>query len=420
MMPPATPEQESASNLRPTLQSQRPASDEELAVRCLLDTAERTALGIWIYPTMWTIVAVFTGVAQRWPLLAWGNVAGLLLMAIVRFTINRNLPQLLVHHRIGAERGFKLLTLAVAAYWGTLTGICIYLAPNEGFAWIMLTLTVAFCAGGNTLFGINSSLRIPFPLVMIGPVVIAQALQHTPDQKIMMGMEIVLTLYLRRSSGIVQKDYWDARLAQRLSAQQARELELASLTDGLTQAHNRMHFDRQYAHEWARQCRHGRPISLMMIDLDHFKHVNDTYGHPFGDACLIEVAKALHAGCGRSTDFLARYGGEEFVVLLAETNAAGARVVADRMLQLVRSIRLERDGQLIPLTCSIGLSSTTPDATKDAASLIHEADQALYRAKHGGRDQVCSSSTISGSSASPLVDQASQVQTTACRQAPRS
>lgn len=388
MIPPADLKQEESTDLRPTLHSQRPASDDELAVRCLLDTAERTALGIWIYPAMWMIVALFSGTAQRWPLLTWGNVAGLLLMAVVRAYLNQNLPHLLQTHRVVAERSFKFMTLAIAAYWGTLTGICIYLAPTEGIAWIMLTLTVAFCAGGNTLFGINAALRFPYPLAMIVPVVIAQALQHTPDQKIMMGMEVVLTLYLRRSSGIVQKDYWDARLAQRLSAQQARELELASLTDGLTQVPNRMYFDRQYAYEWARQCRHGGPVSLMMVDIDHFKRVNDSYGHPFGDACLQEVAKALRAGCGRSTDFVSRYGGEEFVVLLAETDSAGARVVADRMLEQVRAIRLEHQGQTVQLTCSIGLSTTIPYPTKDAASLIHEADQALYRAKHGGRNQA--------------------------------
>lgn len=388
MMPPAPDQQGEPGDLRPTLQSQRPASDDELAVRCLLDTAERSALGIWIHPAMWMIAALFSGAAQRWPLLTWGNLGGLLLMALVRAHLNQNLASLLHKHRVIAELTFKVMTLSIAAYWGTLTGICIYLAPTEGIAWIMLTLTVAFCAGGNTLFGINPSLRFPYPLAMIIPVVIAQALQHTPDQKIMMGMEVVLTLYLRRSSGIVQKDYWDARLAQRLSAQQARELELASLTDGLTQVPNRMYFDRQYAYEWARQCRHGGPVSLMMVDIDHFKKINDTYGHPFGDTCLKEVAIALRAGCGRSTDFVARYGGEEFVVLLAETDSAGARVVAQRMLEQIRSIQLKHQGQVVQMSCSIGLSTNIPYPTKDAASLIHDADQALYRAKHGGRNQA--------------------------------
>ena len=94
MIPPASLKQGEAADQRPTLRSQRPASDDELAIRCLLDTAERTALGIWIYPIMWMIVALFSGAAQRWPLLTWGNVAGLFLMAIVRLFLNRNLARL--------------------------------------------------------------------------------------------------------------------------------------------------------------------------------------------------------------------------------------------------------------------------------------------------------------------------------------
>jgi diguanylate cyclase (GGDEF)-like protein len=379
---------EAVESVRPSLQSQRPASDDELTRRCLLDTAERSATGVWIYPAVWMALAVATGVSARWPQWVWSNVVGLLAMAVARTVLNRNLASLLEgQHRVLAAAVFKLLTLAIAAYWGTLTGLCMMRATGEGFTWIMLTVTVGFCTGGNTMFGINPALRFAYPLAMMGPVVLAQALHPTLEHKVLMVIEVVFALYLRRASGIVQKDYWDARLAQRLSAQQARELELASLTDGLTQVPNRLYFDRQLAYEWARQCRHGGPVSLMLVDLDHFKRVNDTHGHPFGDECLKAVARALIAGCGRSTDFVARYGGEEFVVLLAETDAQGARVVAERMLAQVRGIALAVQGHPVPLSCSIGLCTMVPSRSKEAACLLHNADKALYSAKHAGRDQ---------------------------------
>ena len=379
------------------LTSPAPATDDDLAMGCLLDTAKRTALGIWVYPAMWMIVALFTGVAERWPWLTWGNVVGLLLMAVVRFVLNRNLGTWLHSHRTLAERSFQGLTLAIAGYWGLLTSVCIWLAPTEGVSWIMLTLTVAFCAGGNTLFGINAGLRVPYPLTMIVPVVIAQALQPTPEHKVMMGMEILLTLYLHRSSAIVHQDYWDARFAQRLSAQQARALELASLTDGLTQVFNRLFFDRQYAHEWARQCRHGHSVALLLVDIDHFKRVNDQHGHPVGDACLKQVAQALRRCCSRSTDVVARYGGEEFVVLLPHTDADGAVVVAERMREQVRHIEVSHQGQRIDLSCSIGVACTVPSHTQDPASLLQAADQALYDAKHAGRNRVVLSARPSDS-----------------------
>lgn len=372
------------------MRSRQPPTDDELAVRCLLDTAERTALGIWVYPSMWLILSLVMGLDQRWPLVAWGNVAGLLGLACARALLNRHLADLLRTHRLAAEWAFKGLTLTIAAYWGTLTGVCMVLAPGEPISWMMLTLTVAFCAGGNTLFGINASLRYPYPLSMIIPVVIAQFVQPTAAHKVMMVIEVALMAYLSRSSALVHKDYWDARHAQRLSAQQARELELASLTDGLTQIPNRIYFDRQFAHEWARQCRHGAPLSVMIVDLDHFKQINDRHGHPFGDQCLQAVARALQQGCGRSTDFVARYGGEEFVVLLTDTDGAGAAVVAERMRQQVQAISMPwlPDGQAVALTCSVGLCTTLAYHGVARDTMVIEADKALYRAKAAGRNRV--------------------------------
>jgi diguanylate cyclase (GGDEF)-like protein len=363
-----------------SLQSAPPATDEELA--------QRTALGIWIYPAMWLTLSLATDLSQRWPLVVWGNVAGLMTMAICRALLNRHLAHLLAQRPRPTALAFQGLTLAISAYWGTLTGVCMVLAPSQPAAWMMLTMTVAFCAGGNTLFGINPALRVAYPVAMIAPVVIAQAMEPSPEQRMMMFIEVALMFYLNRSSSLVYKDYWDARHAQRLSDQRARELELASLTDGLTQVPNRLYFERQYAYEWARQCRHGGQVSVMIVDLDHFKQINDTWGHPFGDQCLQQVARALTGACGRSTDFVARYGGEEFVVLLAETDAAGARTVAERMRQHISALPVMHEGTPVALSCSIGLCTTVPHPGKSAQATIDVADKALYRAKHGGRNQV--------------------------------
>ena len=385
MIPPPTAARDGSAS---PLQSPQPASDSELAITCTIDTADRTVLGNWVYPAVWLALALATGISERWPQFVWSNMAGLFGLAAVRAIFHHQIPTLIRTHRVPTEWAFTGLTLLMAGYWGALTGACIILAPTEGIAWMMLTLTVAFCAGGNTLFGIHAALRLSFPLAMVLPVAIAQALQPSHDQKIMMCVELALMFYLNKSSAVVHKDYWDARLTQRLSAEQACELEMSSLTDGLTQTANRLYFDRQFEYEWQRQCRHGGPVSVLMVDLDHFKLVNDTYGHPFGDKCLQQVAQVLMAGCSRSTDFVARYGGEEFVLLLAETDSKGARVVADRILSMVRKLTVEASGHTVSLTCSIGLATTVPHASREASTLIDDADRALYLAKNGGRDRV--------------------------------
>jgi diguanylate cyclase (GGDEF)-like protein len=376
------------SQFEPSLRSQTPESDEALSLQCVLDTADRSATGIFIYPAIWLTVVLATGLSTRWPWFAWGNVLGMLMLALFRTAYHPCLPGLLHSHRRKAEAVFNASVLLNSAYWGSLTALCMHWAPGESISWIMMVTTIGFCAGGNTLFGINPALRLAYPLMMVAPLVAAEVAAPTPDHLMMLVLELVFAVYLTRSSKLVHADYWGGRHAQRVSDERARELERASLTDGLTQVANRIHFDRQFAYEWARHHRRASPLSLLVVDLDHFKNINDSFGHPFGDTCLQAVAQALRAGCGRSTDFVARYGGEEFVILLADTDAHGAQVIAERMLQNVRNVAMSADGLTVQVTCSIGLATTIPTGDQRPAALIDRADSALYQAKHSGRNRT--------------------------------
>lgn len=384
--PPAEPD---ASGGRPSLlRSKAPDSDNELAVRCVLDTAERASTATFIYPGIWLAVTLATHAAATWPWLVWGHVVGLGVLAIVRASYARRLPALLRLHPRRAELGFNALSLLSAAYWGCLTAACMWLAPLQPLAWTMLMVTAGMVAAGNTMLGFNPALRYPYPIAMLAPVVVVEALRPLPAHLLVMALQCVFVAYLARSSQLVHQDYWEGRHARRLAEQRARELELASLTDGLTQVPNRMHFDRQLTHEWARQCRRGGHLSVLLVDLDHFKNINDSFGHPFGDTCLQAVARALQAGCGRSTDFVARYGGEEFVVLLPDTDAAGAENVALQMLTRVRELVLHSEALEVRVTCSIGVATVMPCLARRATDLVQRADNALYAAKHGGRNRL--------------------------------
>ncbi len=387
--PPLQTEPDGTGGRRPALlRSKAPDSDTELATRCVLDTAERASTATFIYPGVWLAVTLATQAATTWPWLVWGNAVGLIVLAIVRASYARRLPELLRQHPRRAERGFNALSLLSAGYWGCLTAACMWLAPLQPLAWTMLMVTAGMVAAGNTMLGFNPALRYPYPIAMLAPVVVAEALVPVPAHLLVMALQCVFAAYLARSSQLVHQDYWEGRHARRLAEQQARELELASLTDGLTQVPNRMHFDRQLAHEWARQCRRGGHLSLLLVDLDHFKNINDSFGHPFGDTCLQAVARALQAGCGRSSDFVARYGGEEFVVLLPDTDAGGAERVAQQMLDRVRELVLRSEELDVRVTCSIGVATVTPRHDKRATDLVQRADSALYAAKHGGRNRL--------------------------------
>ena len=129
-------------------------------------------------------------------------------------------------------------------------------------------------------------------------------------------------------------------------------------------------------------------MSLLMIDSDHFKKINDTYGHLCGDACLVHLASLLKKSVNRAGDFVARYGGEEFVALLCHTDAKNAALVAERMRQLVEKTPLIWQNQPITLTVSIGVAGTIPKNFIDPKALLQAADQACYTAKRQGRNQI--------------------------------
>ena len=168
--------------------------------------------------------------------------------------------------------------------------------------------------------------------------------------------------------------------------------QLAHL-DGLTEIPNRRRFEEVFQKEWTRSARNGTPFSLAMIDVDFFKQYNDHYGHAMGDLTLQKIAKALDSGMKRPADLIARYGGEEFVMVLPETDAAAARVVAERALQKVVDLNIpHRYSQAADhVSVSLGLVTIYMDNTTPPQTFLNTADQNLYLAKQNGRNRIVAS-----------------------------
>ena len=167
------------------------------------------------------------------------------------------------------------------------------------------------------------------------------------------------------------------------------EQELAQLaaTDALTGLANRRTLDQVLRHEWFRAQRSGLPLSLLMIDADHFKAFNDRHGHQAGDDALRTVARVISAHVRRPADLVARYGGEEFSVILAETGSQGALRIAEQLRSAVEQLPLRADAES-PMTVSIGISTWTPQSDLSLEQLLFAADKALYQAKESGRNRV--------------------------------
>lgn len=166
-------------------------------------------------------------------------------------------------------------------------------------------------------------------------------------------------------------------------------LELASITDSLTTLFNRGHFENRLAIEYKRAKRHHRELSIILCDIDHFKAINDNFGHKAGDDCLRHVALILKNTITRSGDIIARFGGEEFIILLVDTPLAEATKLADTLCDSFRNTSIDAKKQQIQFTASFGVSSLSQTHIDDTDSLVNHADEALYEAKNSGRDQVC-------------------------------
>jgi diguanylate cyclase (GGDEF)-like protein len=189
---------------------------------------------------------------------------------------------------------------------------------------------------------------------------------------------------------------WEVHQLYPLLARVNEALYRASVEDGLTGVFNRAYFNNQLQAELARARRQRQPVSLIMVDIDHFKDINDRYGHPFGDRCLIKVARRLKEQIRRTGDFAARFGGEEFAMVLIGASAKGVRDVAElarRRIEIMRIVSPTSPMDTFSLTVSMGVATVEPGQPMDAASLIAAADRALYGAKETGRNRVCVAGT---------------------------
>lgn len=207
---------------------------------------------------------------------------------------------------------------------------------------------------------------------------------HSPDRKRWFIMR-ASSFTLNRQSYFVlaHEDTTERKIAEQ------RVLDLARI-DGLTGVYNRRYFDEFLEKEWRRCCRQGQPISLALLDIDHFKLLNDHYGHQYGDDCLRKIGEVLNRFGRRAGDLCARYGGEEFALVFGSTPLEGALVVVQQIVAAIETLKVANEASPTRpvITVSVGLTTLYPRRGTKPAALIEAADRLLYRAKDTGRDRV--------------------------------
>ncbi len=302
-----------------------------------------------------------------------------------------------------SKEAFKFaLTTGISGFFWGLGGLFVLNASPLAMV-VTITAVQAMIMGGALTLGAYLPSFYAFSLPAISPLVIALVLKGG-DTNIVLALYsaifLVLILDIAKRLNQSLQDVWKLTyekeyLLAELSKANDYQKSLAN-TDGLTGIANRRRFDDVLANELNRISRRKSPISLLLLDVDHFKTYNDSYGHVAGDECLIQIAKILQKQFNRTSDLAARYGGEEFAVIMPDTDENGAIRKAQAILSEVKQLNIQHahSSTAEHITVSIGIATIYDASAHESKDLIDFADRCLYQAKKEGRNRLVSTCLI--------------------------
>ena len=353
----------------------------------LRETLQRLRLGGPFYVLLWTLAGVAASLWQRSPMAFIAISLGFIGLTVVRFRV-RALPEDSGEEAVRGRLDYIWLLLLVnAALWGAASAWLLMVAPEESARTVAAISSYAFA----TAFAHNFPMRLRHAfaavLLLYLPTLAAMILSGARFELI--GVSALYLLYVSLALRRSHAEYLQ-RLDLEDELRQQRDLfQQQSRRDGLTGLANRRRFS-SALEEWSAQARtQGAPLSLLILDLDHFKAINDQHGHARGDACLRAFADRLQVAFAAESELVARLGGEEFGVLLRRTSLQQAFARAEAFRAGLAADPLDAgEGIGLALRVSIGVAAFEPALHHDADALYHAADTALYEAKASGRNAV--------------------------------
>lgn len=356
-----------------------------------LDLAKRSQPGVIFYGLVWLVFVL--------PSLDYFSDAGQinLLYTLTAFIIGSSIMRMALtmifrHYCAQKEQcGDLLLSIGViltSLVWGMSVAYLILLNTFSEAILPLFVCTAGICAGGAAALAPSRKLVAIQLSCTLVPGVTALVLVDFPFAHSLAGLGVLFVIAMFSISNIQRREYFLALSSHYKLQEQAAKLQELSNQDSLTGLRNRRFFEDRLNDEFRRAIREGRTLSLILIDLDHFKDINDDYGHPIGDECLKEMSRALTSRFNRSMDTLARVGGEEFAALLPNTYHEDSLILANALRKEISRITIKVAGHTIQMTASLGVATMTPSPENSAHELYRQADEALYRAKDSGRNRV--------------------------------
>ncbi len=351
-----------------------------------MDLLSRSHVAIVIYCVIFPAILHPFDLYATSPLICWGITGSVIFICILR-----------IIHRVTTGIFYDrfpvfwiiLFTAFSLIHGGILGGLFALVIIDEQFSVafpVTLIVVAGMSSGAITSLSPNLVLALLYPQVLLIPGIVSTFYlePNTANGWIM----VMYLVYLSVLAVLTNKEYMRTFSIEEQLERQKKELETLSRTDALTGIFNRGYFNTIYEMQWDSGVRNNTGITLMMLDVDHFKSVNDKYGHPSGDECLICVAKVLMDSLKRKTDIACRFGGEEFAVLLGRTPVHEAEVIAETIRAKIEKMWIIYGEFKFQVTISVGIASTLPKIGVQPESLLEQADQALYSAKKGGRNCI--------------------------------
>ncbi|WP_421868243.1 GGDEF domain-containing protein [Motiliproteus sp.] len=349
------------------------------------DLERRSISGIYAYLIAWVVIGWVSESYASEPDYFWSVLTVLAVLGSLRLLSYLYSRQLLAGRPLLWNLLFGFNALAPALVFGLLLAMAMAHGDHDHHSdeFIYLLMAVfGLVSGGIVTFSPKLGLANAYLLLISVPSLFA-VLFINPDHRDEGLLIFIFSLFSLVHIRLLNKEYLE-RVAQRDS------LERLSQIDGLTDVYNRRYFDQALQLYWKSHLRSGESLGLLLIDIDHFKQVNDTHGHPAGDKVLKQVAATIKHSFRRDTDVVARIGGEEFAVLMSEPGEPVIEQLAHALnIQIARqSVRSDRAN--LQVTVSIGVALATPQLSISLQDFYKAADRCLYQAKEQGRDRVVS------------------------------
>jgi len=351
-----------------------------------MDLLSRSMPGIFIYAMLWPVLFLPTGLHKVEPILSWGVASVLFFFSFVRFIQARLTRRWYARNSQSWLIFFSFSSFAQASAWGYLFFLAVGDPRMESMNFALILAIGGLSAGA--MIALNARLWVGLTNISLVLLPGMCAAIFVTDDYSLAVMIAIYFFYLVMIGKRSHKEYQRAFKIESQLETQRLELEKLNKIDPLTMIYNRGHFNSTLEFQWNNGIRTHQPQSLLLIDVDHFKLINDKKGHLFGDECLVYIANSIHTIAKRSTDLIARFGGEEFAVLLSNTTPNEAKVLAELIRKEFEESPFVYENESLDVTVSIGISSLIPKPDQKPNLLIEQADSALYRAKNEGRNCV--------------------------------